>query len=196
LALNLTANGHTCHNPHMKKKRQRAWSLGPAVILSLLVAFGVGIATAAILFYCFPFKAVHLFYELNIGDPHPELSSTPLYQSLRDQVNSLELWLVEPLCMLSLGLTLACLIGDEYGAKTLYGWAVGTSAFFYLLNLAFLVGIKLIPQQFHVKSWDFPPQWIAAEVFALIFWLGVSVIGVEVGRRIRGLALSLKPAQR
>jgi hypothetical protein len=176
----------------MKKKRQRAWPLGPAVLVSLLIAFGVGCSLYATLYYCIPNSPVRLLYELWFADPYPELSSTHLFQALRNQVDNLEVWLVEPLCMLSLGFTLACLIGEEYGVKVLYGWALGTSTVFYLLNLSFLVGVKLAAEKFHVKPWDFPLTWIAAELFVFIFWLGVSIVGVELGRRIRELAISRK----
>jgi hypothetical protein len=148
----------------------------------MLAALAVGLVMYGIL-YSMPNSPIHAWLDLNLYNASPNLASTRQYQDLISQIDVLELWLVSPLTMLAAGLVLGRIIGDDYGTKHLYQWALGISAFMIGTFLAFLWGNKLVHQGMRLTPWDLPPSLIVAQLIAFIFWVGMAVVGAEIGRR-------------
>jgi hypothetical protein len=131
-----------------------------------------------------PDNPARTWVELVTTSNSPTVASSQLYQSLVSQIDSLELFVVSPLAMLAGGIMLGTMMGEEYGVTHLYRWAAGCGAFLNIIALGFLWGNKLVSQGMRVSPGDITAQVVTAQLLALVFWIGMYVVGAEIGRRL------------
>lgn len=157
-------------------------SLGAAAWVSIVWAVVAGLVLAAVLWFI-PNNAFRAAYDLLFHDPSPTISRSDLYITLMNQVDQLSMFVVTPLSMLVGGIALGVTLGEEYGSTVLYRWAAGCGTFINLALLTFLWGNKLVAQGMHLAPGQVTPTFLSVQLLALIFWIGMYVVGAEIGRR-------------
>ncbi|MGO8670116.1 MAG: hypothetical protein ACLQVD_01925 [Capsulimonadaceae bacterium] len=165
------------------RKVRHAFPISAAMVLSFFACIATG-CVATFVLYEIPDTPVHNIVELVRGNYWAGIMSSDLFQQFLDGVDWYELLVVSPLSMLALGITVGILLREDYGTAKLYRTAGFTAALTLLLALACDWTMQLSGQGWKLKVYNLPPSFIAAQLFGLVFWSGIAVIGAEIGRRL------------
>lgn len=168
----------------MSKRTKRPISIGGAVALSVAVSVGAGLAYMLISL-AFPHSPELLLIQLMSGNESAEITSSPLYQSLWSQVFTQQIFIQMPISMLAGGIVLGRKLGDEYGLRKLYIWAAACGIFNFIAPNLFLWIGKLVNQNMHLNPGDVTSQLLVANLFAFLLWVGLYILGADIGRRFR-----------
>ncbi|MCW3059537.1 MAG: hypothetical protein JWQ02_1358 [Capsulimonas sp.] len=167
--------------------------------MALAIVLGALSVLAVSVFYVLaelliPGSAIRNFVDLVSGNQSPTLTSSTLYMRLLDDIHR-QMIFEEPIAYFLGGLVIGRIISRRYSqAQALLAGGV-MALILNVIALASLWGNVLVTQHGHLKPGQVDTKLELMQTLLAVLWIGVCVLGVEVGLRWRRSAERRAEAQ-
>ncbi|BDI28182.1 hypothetical protein CCAX7_002330 [Capsulimonas corticalis] len=140
--------------------------------------------------YLNPTSPLRTFFDLVSYNYTSTLPSTSLYQQLSNDINRQMALFADPAAYLVGGIVMGETVSRRYSQRQVFLAGGGMAFALNLVALSIPWGMRLVSQHGHLQPGQIDPKLEAMQGLLTLFWIGMCLVGIEIGLRWRNAKLS------